>query len=265
MEITEQVAILVLQLGIILFAVRLFGQLAKKIKIPSVLGELLAGVIIGPFALGGIPLPGFENGIFPLAFTPDHTLAVSLELYSFATVASVVLLFASGLETDLGMFLRYSLAGSIIGIGGALFSFAAGTFCGVILLDASFWDPRCLFLGVIAMTSSIGISARILSERRKMDSPEGVTIISAGVFEDVLWIILLAVVLGIVSVTSGGSGGPSIGSILILAGKAVGIWLGATILFLICSRLLAGFLKIFKNSIDFSVLALGLAMIIWCS
>jgi len=262
MQITEQVAILVLQLGIILFAVRLFGQLAKKIKIPSVLGELLAGVIIGPFALGGIAIPGFENGIFPLAFTPDHTLAVSLELYSFATVASVVLLFASGLETDLGMFLRYSLAGSIIGISGALFSFIAGTFCGVILLNSSFWDPHCLFLGVIAMTSSIGISARILSERKKMDSPEGVTIISAGVFEDVLWIILLAVVLGIVSVTGGSSAGPSIGSILIMAGKAVGIWLGATILFLVCSRWLAGFLKIFKNSIDFSVLALGLAMII---
>jgi len=263
MQITEYVAELVLQIGIILFAVRLFGQLAKKIGIPSVLGELLAGVIIGPFALGGIAIPGFPNGIFPLAFSETHTLAVSLELYSFATVASIVLLFASGLETDLGMFLRYSIAGGIIGISGALFSFIAGTFCGVILLDSSFWDPHCLFLGVIAMSSSIGISARILSERRKMDSPEGVTIISAGVFEDVLWIILLAVVLGITAVTGGSSGnGPSIGAILLLAGKALGIWLGATILFLICSKALAGFLKIFKNSQDFSVLALGLAMII---
>ncbi|MCL2801658.1 MAG: cation:proton antiporter [Treponema sp.] len=263
MQITELVAELVLQIGIILLSVRLLGQLAKKIGIPSVLGELLAGVIIGPFALGGIALPGFPDGIFPLAFTETHTLAVSLELYAFATVASIVLLFASGLETDLGLFLRYSIAGGAIGVTGALLSFIAGTFCGVILLDSSFWDPHCLFLGVIAMTSSIGISARILSEQKKMDSPEGVTIISAGVFEDVLWIILLAVVLGIVSVTSGSSASaPSMLSILLLAGKALGIWLGATILFLLCSKLLAGFLKIFKNSIDFSVLALGLAMII---
>jgi len=263
MQITELVAELVLQVGIILLAVRLFGQLAKKIGIPSVLGELLAGVVIGPFALGGIALPGFPHGIFPLAFSSTHTLAVSLELYAFATVASIVLLFASGLETDLGLFLRYSLAGGMIGIGGALLSFIAGTFSGVILLNSSFWDPHCLFLGVIAMTSSIGISARILSERRKMDSPEGVTIISAGVFEDVLWIILLAVVLGIVSVTGGTStDGPSISAILLLAGKALGIWLGATVLFLLCSKLMAGFLKIFKNTLEFSILALGLAMII---
>ena len=263
MQITELVAELVLQLGLILFAVRLFGQLAKKAGIPSVLGELLAGVIIGPYALGGIAFPGFPDGIFPLAMTATHTLPVSLELYAFATVASIVLLFVSGLETDLELFLRYSIAGGIIGICGTLLSFAAGSFCGVILLKASFWDPHCLFLGLIAMTSSIGISARILSERKKMDSPEGVTIISAGVFEDVLWIILLAIVLGIVAVTSGNTGsGPSAQSILLLAGKSFGIWLAATAIFLIFSKALAKFLKIFKNAHDFSVLALGFAMIL---
>jgi len=261
--ITELVAQLVLQVGVIVFAVRVFGQLAKKIGIPSVLGELLAGVIIGPYALGGLTLPGFPHGIFPLMLSDTHSLAVSTELYAFATVASIVLLFVSGLETNLSLFLRYSLAGGTIGVSGALLSFIAGTFCGVILLNSSFWDPHCLFLGVIALSSSIGISARILSEQKKMDSPEGVTIISAGVFEDVLWIILLAVVLGIITVTGGNSGdGPSIGAILLLAGKAFGIWLGATILFLICSKALAGFLKIFKSSLDFSVLALGLSMII---
>jgi Kef-type K+ transport system membrane component KefB/mannitol/fructose-specific phosphotransferase system IIA component (Ntr-type) len=262
MEITERVAALVLQVGIILLAVRLFGQIAKKMGLPSVLGELLAGVLIGPFALGGIVLPGFPNGIFPLP-ADVNGLAVSVELYSFATVASVVLLFASGLETDLSLFLRYSIAGAIVGVSGALLSFAAGTFCGVILFSSSFWDPRCLFLGVIAMTSSIGISARILSERKKMDSPEGVTIISAGVFEDVLWIIFLAIALGIVSATSENiHGGLSIVSILIMAGKAFGIWLGVTIFFLICSKVFASFLKIFKNSHDFSVLALGFALIL---
>jgi Kef-type K+ transport system membrane component KefB/mannitol/fructose-specific phosphotransferase system IIA component (Ntr-type) len=261
MQITELVAELVLQVGIILFAVRLFGHLAKKIGLPSVLGELLAGVVIGPFALGGILLPGFPNGIFPLSLTSG--IAVSVELYSFATVASVVLLFASGLETDLRLFLRYSVAGGIIGVSGALLSFMAGALCGAIILKASFWDPHCLFLGVIAMTSSIGIGARILSEHKKMDSPEGVTIISAGVFEDVLWIILLAVVMGIVSATGGSvHTGLSAQSILILAGKALGIWFGVTVLFLVCSKPFACFLKIFKNSHDFSVLALGFALIL---
>jgi len=263
MNITEVVSELVLQIGIIILAVRLFGRLAKKIGIPSVLGELLAGVVIGPYALGGISLPGFPHGIFPIALTQTHTLAVSTELYAFATVASIVLLFASGLETNLGLFLRYSVAGGLIGIGGALLSFIAGTFCGVIIFGSNFFDPRCLFLGVIACTTSVGISARTLSERKKMDSPEGVTILTAAVFDDVIWIVVLAVVLGIVSIMSGQSAdGFSAQSILILAGKVFGIWLGVTIIFLLCSKILASFLKFFKDSFDFSVLALGIALIL---
>jgi len=261
MQITELVAELVLQIGIILLAVRLFGRLAKKIGVPSVLGELFAGVLIGPFALGGIALPGFPHGIFPLVVNGE--LAVSPELYAFATVASIVLLFASGLETDLSLFLRYSVAGGIIGIGGALLSFAAGTFCGVIALNASFLDPRCLFMGVIVATTSVGISARTLSERKKMDSPEGVTILTAAVFDDVIWIVLLAVVLGIVSVTGGNSAGVlSVKSILLMAGKVFGIWLGVTVLALVWSKILAAFAKASRHSLDYSVLDLGLALIL---
>jgi Kef-type K+ transport system membrane component KefB len=115
---TERMAELVLQLGVILFAVRFGGRLAKKAGIPPVLGELLAGILIGPYALGGIPLPGFPRGLFGLGLSgPEFsapglsgpgasTTAVTPELYSFATVASIILLFVSGLETDLGLFLR---------------------------------------------------------------------------------------------------------------------------------------------------------------
>jgi len=275
MHITDLVAGLVLQIGVIVLAVRIFGRLAKLVKIPSVLGELLAGVVIGPFALGGIPIPFFPEGIFPLVLNEYHTLAVSIELYSFATVASIVLLFVTGLETDLSMFLRYSVAGGIIGVSGAVLSFAAGVMVGFFLLPIfgnhieffaqveSIWDPRCLFFGVIATTTSVGITARTLSERKKLDSPEGVTILSASVFDDVIWIVLFAVVLGIVSITSGQeSAGLSASSILLLAGKIFGIWLGVTLVLLLCSKLLAKFLKSFKNSLDFSVLALGLALIL---
>nr|WP_223292846.1 cation:proton antiporter [Breznakiella homolactica] len=250
---------LVLQIGIIIFAVRIGGRLVKKIGIPSVLGELLAGVIIGPYALGGIVLPGFPHGIFPLG---SGTLAVSTELYSFATVASIILLFASGLETDLGLFLRYSVVGGVIGIGGVVFSFVLGDLVGVFLLHTSFTDPRCLFLGILSTATSVGITARILSDQKKMDSPEGVTILAAAVFDDVLGIIMLAVVLGIVAVMTGGSGTLTAGSILAIAGKAFGIWLGFTALGLIFSKKIANFLKFFKHSYDFSVLALGIALLL---
>jgi Kef-type K+ transport system membrane component KefB/mannitol/fructose-specific phosphotransferase system IIA component (Ntr-type) len=257
--ITETMAELVLQLGIIVFAVRGGGRLVKLAGIPSVLGELLAGVVIGPYALGGLALPGFPHGVFPLG---AGTLAVSPELYAFATVASIVLLFASGLETDLGLFLRYSVAGGIVGIGGVVFSFAFGDLVGMLLLKTAFMDPVNLFLGILCTATSVGITARILSDQKKMDTPEGVTILAAAVFDDVLGIIMLAVVLGIVAVLTGGDGSGALDAyqILGIAGKAFGLWLGFTALGLIFAKRVAAFLKLFKHSYDFSILALGIAL-----
>ncbi|MDR3171396.1 MAG: cation:proton antiporter [Treponema sp.] len=259
MNITEVMSELVLQIGIILFAVRLGGKLVKLAGIPSVLGELLAGIVIGPYALGGIALPGFPQGLFPLG---AGTLAVSPELYGFATVASIILLFASGLETDLGLFLRYSVAGGLIGIGGVVFSFALGDLVGVAIMHVPFMDPRCLFLGILSTATSVGITARILSDQKKMGCAEGVTILAAAVFDDVLGIIMLAVVLGIVAIITDGQGSLSLGGILAIAGKAFGIWLGFTALGLILSKRIAAFLKLFKNTFEFSILALGLALLL---
>lgn len=260
-SITALMAVLALQLGIILFAVRVFGRIANKIGMPQVLGELIAGIVIGPYALGGIHLPGFPLGIF---HPGSGSLAVSNELYAFASIASIILLFASGLETDIGLFLRYSLAGGLIGIGGVAVSFAAGDLAGAMLLRTSFMDPQCLFLGILSTATSVGITARILSDQQKMDSPEGVTILAAAVFDDVLGIIALAVVLGIVAIISGSARTDDIGAraILLIAGKAFGIWLGFTALGLIFSKKIAGFLKLFRHSFDFSILALGIALIL---
>ncbi|MDR2371443.1 MAG: cation:proton antiporter, partial [Treponema sp.] len=256
---SELMSELALQLGIILFAVRLGGRLVKTAGIPPVLGELLAGVIIGPYAFGGVALPGFPRGLFP----PGEGLAVSPELYSFATVASIILLFSSGLETDIGLFLRYSVAGGVIGMGGVIFSFALGALMGTVLLGVSFIDPRCLFLGILSTATSVGITARILSDKKKMDSPEGVTILAAAVFDDVLGIIALAVVLGVIALASGHSGGGlSASMVLGIAGRAFGIWLGFTALGLVFARQLARFLKLFRHSYDFSVLSLGLALLL---
>ena len=257
--IASVMATLAIQLGILIFAVRFIGKLFKKIKIPTVLGELLIGVIIGPFALGGIALPGFPHGMFPLN---SAELAVSTELYSFAQIASIILLFASGLETDLKLFLKYSIAGGVIGIGGVVFSFVLGDLVGVWLLHTNFMDVRCLFLGIMSTATSVGITARILSDKKKMDSPEGVTILASAVFDDVLGIILLAVILGIVAVISGTGASISGLEIAKIAGKAFGIWLAFTALGLIFSKQIAKFLKFFKHSFDFSICALGIALLL---
>ena len=261
-SIHNPVAFLALQLGIIFFAVRFSGKLVRKVGIPQILGELIAGIIIGPYALGGITLPGFPQGIF---YAGLGYLGVSSELYAFASIASVVLLFTSGLETNIGLFLRYSLAGLIIGLGGAIVSFFAGDLAGALLLNTSFSDPRCLFLGILSTATSMSIISRILSDQKKMDSPEGATILAATVFDDVLGIIALAVILGIVAVAGSdtqSTNGLNAAAVLAIAGQAFGIWLFFTILGLVFAKKVATFLKFFKRPADFSILALGLALIL---
>jgi fructose-specific phosphotransferase system IIA component len=252
---------LAIQIGVIMFAARAGRRVVRYFGIPPVLGELIAGIVIGPFALGVLPLPGFPNGLF---FVEEFAgnLAVSPELYAFSIIGSIILLFTSGLETNLELFLRYSVAGSVIGIGGVVASFALGAMTGVLMLSLPFTDPVCLFLGVLSTATSVGITARILSDQKKMDSPEGVTILAAAVFDDVLGIIVLAIVLGIVTLLGNGGGSFDAINILAIAVKAFGIWLGFTVLGLIFSKKIAKFLKIFKQSYDFSILALGLALIL---
>ena len=198
--LTGRMATLVFQLSIIVFAAWLGGKVFEKLKMPAVLGELCAGIVIGPYFLGAIPLWGFPQGVFPLALE----FPISNELYGFTVIASIVLLFLVGLETDLETFLNFSFAGSIVGIGGVVGSFILGDLVGVLAspylfgVQYGFMHPVPLFLGVISTATSVGITARVLSGRRKMDSPEGVTILSGAVIDDILGIIALAIVVGII-------------------------------------------------------------------
>ena len=147
---TEEMMFLVLQIGIIIFAAKVGGALASMMKLPSILGELAAGIVIGPWALGGIGFcPDMFNGLFKDGLfhgaalremaAHGHTFdATSPALYGIATLASIILLFLSGLETNLKMFLKYSFVGSMVGVGGVLVSFAFGDLCAVWLLPQFF-------------------------------------------------------------------------------------------------------------------------------
>lgn len=260
-NITGLMTTLIFQISIIIFAVKIFGSLAEKLGFPSVIGELLSGVVIGPFALGAVPLPGFPHGLFPVY---SESLAVTPELYGFAMVASIILLFNSGLETDLGLFLRYSVRGGIIGISGVVFSFIFGSVTCMAVLHTHFWDERCLFFGIMSTATSVGITARIISDRKKMDSPEGVTTLAAAVFDDVLGIVLLAIVMGLVAAVNqtGSSSHLNATAILNIAFRAFGIWLGLSALALICSKSIAFLLKKFRSTYDFSIFAFGIALLL---
>jgi fructose-specific phosphotransferase system IIA component len=261
MDVTERMTGLVIQLGVIMFAVFTGRKAANFFRVPAVLGELVAGIVIGPFALGAIPLPGFPNGLFFVEQLAGN-LAVSPELYAFSTVGSIILLFSSGLETNIGLFLRYSLAAGVIGIGGAVVSFFLGVGAGVVFWHLPFTHPVNLFLGVLCTATSVGITARILSDHKKIDSPEGVTILAAAVFDDVLALIFLAVILGIVTLTDKTDGVFDAVNVLGIVAKSFGFWFGFTVLGLVFSKKIAGFLKIFKQTYDFSILSFGLALIL---
>ena len=264
-DLVHRMMILALQVAIIIFAVRVGGAAVKRLRLPSVLGELLAGIVIGPYCLGAVQLPhlGFPRGVFPIA--PDG-FAVSTELYGLGQIASVILLFMAGLETDLRQFLKYSVAGTVIGLGGVVVSFVAGDAAGVIWGiggGMKFHSPACLFLGVLCTATSVGITARILSERKQMDSPEGVTILAAAIIDDVLGIIALAIIVSVIGVISAGGGGElPWGDIGVIALKTVLVYVVFTGLGLLFAARIGHFLKSFANATVFTVVALGMALLL---
>jgi len=224
---------------------------------------LMAGMAIGPYLLGALPFPGFPQGLFPVY----GGFPVSPELYGLCAIASVVLLFTVGLETDIRLFLRYSVAGSLVGIGGVAVSFLFGDLLAVAFSELlfggrlGFFSAPCLLLGIISTATSVGITARILTEERQTDSPEGVTILAGAVIDDVLGIILLAIGLGVIS-ASKASGRIDWQHIVVLAGKAVGIWLAATVVGLLASRRISFLLKLFRERSSIATMALGLALVL---
>ncbi|MFW5844199.1 MAG: cation:proton antiporter, partial [Spirochaetota bacterium] len=258
-DFEHRMTVLALEIGIVLFAGYLGARVARRIGVPIILGEVVAGILIGPYLLGSMTLPGFPEGLFPLV---DNALSISPELYGFAVVASVVLLFLMGLQTDLRLFLRFALAGSVVGLSGAAVSVAAGLSVGALMLGVPLSDPRVLFLGVVAIATSVDITGRILSERKKMASPEGVTILSASVIEDVVGITFLAIIIGIDALQETSGGTAVWREITAIAGRALAVWLGFTTLGILFSRQISRALKSVKNPAQIAVLALGLAFVL---
>lgn len=255
---TEQMMLLVLQLGTIILCAYAGGRIARRLGLPSVLGELTAGMIVGPYLLGGIALPAFPHGLFPM----NGEFPISTELYGMTTVGSILLLFLVGIETDLSLFLRYSVTGLAVGMGGALVSFLLGNACTVLFYELvlgqemHFFSAIPLFMGVISSATSVGISARILSENDRVDSPEGVTILSGAVIDDILGVILLSIVVAISQ--SGKVEWLHVGT---TASAAILTWLGVTIPGLLLVRWMGRFFNRIRDVAMFSILCLGVALV----
>jgi Kef-type K+ transport system membrane component KefB len=251
---------LVVQLGVITITARLFGLFVSRyLRLPRVLGELSAGMLIGPYALGGMKVPIVNAPLFPML---EGQIPVSASLYGIATLAILVLLFRAGLETDLSVFLQYSLVSSAVGICGVFLAFLSGAWITVVCgIAESLMDPEALFLGTVSTATSVGITARILSEKGKMSSPEGVTILGGAVLDDVLGIIILTVVVSI-SVGSGAEQGVDWAKVGIVAAKAFGFWLICTAIGILLAPRITRGLKWFRSNEVMAASAFGFALLL---
>jgi Kef-type K+ transport system membrane component KefB len=258
-SLSHDMAVFALQLGIILTAAKFAGELFERyLKQPSVLGELVAGMIIGPYLLGAINFGSF-GPLFPIPLNHNEThIPVSIEIWSFGQVAAVVLLFMAGLETNLKSFLRNAFRATVIAIGGVIFPFFFGAFACVWFGYApSVFSGSALFMGAIMTATSVGITARVLSDIRCLNTDEGVTILGGAVVDDVLGILILAIVVSLSK-----TGEFNWGDIARKGSWAFGFWLGITALGTFSAGYLARFLRRFRTAGSTLALALAFALIV---
>jgi Kef-type K+ transport system membrane component KefB len=159
-----------LQLALILVSARIAAEIASRLGAPSVIGELVAGIILGPSLLGWVEL----------------TEVIRL----LAEIGIILLLFDVGLETDLARLARSGVSSVIVAVGGFVlpfvFSFALCRY--VFELDMLV----CLFVGGALTATSIGITVRILRDVGRQDSREGQVVLGAAVLDDIMGVLLLA-------------------------------------------------------------------------
>lgn len=167
-------------LAIIIIFAKFFGLVARKCKAPQVVGEIVAGLIIGPCLLG---------------------LVVQSEFLSeMAEIGVILLMFSAGLETDLKDMKKTGLVAFFVALAGVFVSLAGGTLFYMAFYGVSpagnddFY--RALFIGVIMTATSVSITVQCLKELGKIKTKIGTTIISAAIIDDIIGIVVLTFVLG---------------------------------------------------------------------
>ena len=167
-------------LCIIIVAAKLFGIAARKIKVPQVVGEIIAGLVIGPSVLGIVDQSDF--------------------LTQVAEIGVVLLMFTAGLGTNLHDLVRTGPKAFAIACAGVLVPLVGGTLLYMAVYGFSPWGSpdfyRAVFIGVIMTATSVSITVQALKELGKLSSEVGTTIVSAAIIDDVIGIVVLTFVIG---------------------------------------------------------------------
>jgi|GEM_PF-43250 len=174
----------IINISLLIFAAKIFSGLFAKVRLPEVLGELAAGMILGPYALGGIIILG------------EPLMDLNEYVQVFAEVGAILLLFIAGLEVSFGQFKAVGAKSSVVGVFGVIVPFLLGIY---LLQFLGFdWNVNLLIAATLTATS-IAITVRTLEDIGKLNSEEGSIMINSAVIDDVLSLVVLAVILSIVT------------------------------------------------------------------
>lgn len=207
---------LLLVLAGMLAGAKFLGDLAERVGQPAVLGELLAGVLLGPTALGLLPAGGFDADFIRV----------------LGEIGVILLLFEIGLETDLREMARTgtaSLAVAAVGIG-LPFLLGYGYWAWFAGPTAEGADLAAIFLGATLTATSVGITARVLGDLGQLGSPEARIIIGAAVIDDVLGLVILTLVSGLAA---------GVGVSLFGVARALAVAVGFLVAAIVAGRFLA--------------------------
>ncbi|MGD1859514.1 MAG: cation:proton antiporter [Leptolyngbyaceae cyanobacterium] len=226
-----------LSLMVVYLASKLGGELSRMIGLPPVLGELVSGVLVGISALHLLVFPeaGIEASSSVLMEVLQTLMGTSGETLNYvfetqgeiisvlAELGVIILLFEIGLESDLKELQKVGWQAAIVAIVGVIAPFALGTvgLMGIFHVAAL----PAIFAGAALTATSIGITSKVLSELGQLRSREGQIIVGAAVMDDVLGIIVLAVVASLAK-----TGDVSIANVAILIASASGFLLGAILI-----------------------------------
>ncbi len=210
-EQAEQVTQTLLGLVVILLAAKLGGDLFERLNQPAVLGELIIGIFLGNLSLLGI------DGVEPL----KH----SLPLEVLAEIGIIILLFQVGLESSIKEMLSVGATSFMVALAGVLAPFFLGWGVSVYFYPESDLLIH-LFIGATLTATSVGITARVLKDLHKSTTKEAKVILGAAVIDDIMGLIILAVIQGVILAKNQG-GELASSEILIICLKAVGFIVGA--------------------------------------
>jgi Kef-type K+ transport system membrane component KefB len=178
----------IITVSILIIAAKLFSGVFRGLKLPPVLGELFAGILLGPYALGG--------GIIIFG---EPLVVINEYVEGFAEIGAILLLLAAGIELGLESLRASGMIAALIATGGGILPFLLAYY---FYLTTGSSEAVALIAGAAFVATSIAISKRVLSDMGLLSTRMGATLMSAAVLDDIVGIVVLGVV---VSAISGGS------------------------------------------------------------